>query len=86
MPALHLLPDPGDDAGHLVREDVHHQLLAHPGPAAFTCPRVLVPEDAVDPLRREVDALHVSRRLVDVAENAMLIPTGARDEQGAEAG
>eukprot|EP00969_Alexandrium_andersonii_P074463 3284305-Alexandrium_andersonii.AAC.1 len=30
VPPLELLPDPGDDAGGLVGEDVHDRLLPHP--------------------------------------------------------
>eukprot|EP00969_Alexandrium_andersonii_P098790 4359158-Alexandrium_andersonii.AAC.1 len=33
-PPLELLPDPGNDAGGLVREDVHNHFLPHPGQAA----------------------------------------------------
>eukprot|EP00969_Alexandrium_andersonii_P105904 4672824-Alexandrium_andersonii.AAC.1 len=45
-PPLKLLPNPGNDAGHLLREDVNHQLLPQLGPPTFARPRMLFLEDA----------------------------------------
>eukprot|EP00969_Alexandrium_andersonii_P107867 4758625-Alexandrium_andersonii.AAC.1 len=48
MPPLELLPDPGNDAGGLVRKDVHNHLLPHPGQAVVTGLRVVVAENGID--------------------------------------